>query len=110
MVHRHRHHRNISVQQLPSPYHRTSNRITLAREADVAVFGRPDHSANSINHKQNTLKIESKKDFAILFLFLFRLDSNAYDLRYELDIGLIIKYNKIMITISNKKKQQQQQK
>lgn len=50
-VQRHRSPHSISVQQLRSPFHHTSNPTILVRAADVVVFDRQDHSTNSTEGK-----------------------------------------------------------
>lgn len=45
-VQRHHHPHSISVRQLRSPFHHTSNPTILVRVVDVVVFDRQDHSTN----------------------------------------------------------------
>lgn len=70
-VRRHQH-PHISVPQLRSPFHRTSNRTISVRGVDVVVFDRQDHSTNStkILAKKLTIilkRIRSKKDVFSLY-------------------------------------------
>lgn len=52
MTVRRRHHpHSISVPQLRSPFHRTSNPTILVRVVDVVVFDRQDHSTNLTKKK-----------------------------------------------------------
>lgn len=73
---RHQHHHNISVPQLRSPFHRTSNPTISVRVVDVAVFDRQDRSTNSTKNRlssKNT-KTFQENSFSVLFLCRFRYD------------------------------------
>lgn len=64
-VQRHHHPRSISVQQLRSPFHHTSNPTILVRAADVVVFDRQDHSTNSTEKKKQKQKQINRKNIIL---------------------------------------------